>query len=246
MDQGNADYAEPDSERRSLPSLRSLAIGGFVVAVIAMVGTVREMTRIAAQSPRLQLTASLTPDERALLARMLAKGEGERRLTSRLPPTARPVRMRNMDQNREDYRDAPIRRRQEWVVKARRQACRVILTLTLVLAVGFFGCHWHRQRQAAKYYDDTYSWIMPGQWEPEVRLAMGGRGRTEALGGWPRTVADVPGYERLTLAKPDAELRWQVWSVPGRHRWIAVAFVNDGMGGSAGVLTVVTKRSGAD
>jgi hypothetical protein len=34
MDQGNADYAELDPERRSLPSLRSLAVGGVVVAVI--------------------------------------------------------------------------------------------------------------------------------------------------------------------------------------------------------------------
>lgn len=129
---------------------------------------------------------------------------------------------------------------------APRQARRAILALAVVLVVGLFGYHWHRQRQAARYYDDTYVWITPGKWESQVREAMGSQGRTEALAGWPRIVADVPDYEQLTLAKPNAELRWQVWSVPGQHRWIAVAFVNDGTGGSMSVLTVVTKQSGAD
>lgn len=136
--------------------------------------------------------------------------------------------------------------RERTTARAQVRAGRSVLALAVALVVGLFGCHWHHERQAARYYDAAYDWIAPGQWESRVSEAMGSPGRTDAPAGWPRTVGDVPGYQRLTVAKPDAELRWQVWSVPGRHGWIAVAFVHDGTGGSLTAPTVVTKRSGAE
>jgi hypothetical protein len=145
-----------------------------------------------------------------------------------------------MDQERENYRDSdrPPKRRIFSPVRA-------VLVLALALTVVCFGCHWHRERQAARYYDATYNWIAPGEPQSRVCEAMWSPGRTEAPAGWPRIVGDVAGYQQLTVAKPDTKMWWRVWTVPGRRGWIAVAFVNDGTGGSLTEPTVVTKRSGA-
>jgi hypothetical protein len=75
-------------------------------------------------------------------------------------------------------------------------------------------------------------------------FAVAGSGASTSVGDGPPPPPDSPTQYRHVVS-PRTEVWWRLWWVPGRHRWIAVAFLSDGSGGSLTVPTAIMKRSGA-
>ncbi len=123
------------------------------------------------------------------------------------------------------------------------------------------------QLELALYFDDAYERI-PGMDSYQVESLLRSPGRAISPPKWPSKIGELPLFEdgipfeipihsddrifRVVVPPDkkswwrDKKILWLLWNVPGKHRWIAVAFFNDDSGGSLTVPKAITTKSGLD
>jgi hypothetical protein len=128
----------------------------------------------------------------------------------------------------------------------------VLALLPSVLVAQHGWDRWKEERVAVWRYAYSYERITVSMPEDQVEQLLGGKGVEITNHRWPKVLGELPGYEKViqeTFRLPAGRvlkretwksqpIRWKKWDdLPGRDRWIAVAFAE----GTLGVPHVVAK-----
>ncbi len=134
----------------------------------------------------------------------------------------------------------------------------IVLALLLLVALGIYEVRESQTRSKVDaYYDNAFDEIRAYTPIYSVKESLGPIFEEFTPLNWPLVLGEIPGYANgigyeivedgrvvdyyPSVVKPSEPLRWLIWRVRGKHRWVAVASMYDS---SSRYNVVVMKRSG--